>query len=51
MFGLYVLPKLMMIRQYSDRFPKHVCYKNLISFPHTVFPTWVACSMGWWPQS
>lgn len=48
MFFLYVLPKSMMIRQNGDRSPKHLCYKNLISFPHTGFPTRFACSVGWW---
>lgn len=37
MFFLRLLPKLMMIRQNSDRFPKHLCYKNVISFPSLWF--------------
>lgn len=37
MFFLYVIPKLVMIRQNSDRFPKHLCYKNVISFPSLWF--------------
>lgn len=51
MFILHVLLKLMIIRENIDRFPKHLCYKNLISFPHTGFPSRFVCSLGCWPQS
>ena len=51
MFILYGLFRLMRIRPKSDRFPKHLCYKTQISFSHAGFPTRLACSMGWWPQS
>lgn len=51
MFILCVLLKLMIIKQNSDRFPKHLCYENSISFPCTGFPSRFACSLGCWPQS
>lgn len=45
MFILYMLLKLM-IRQNSDRFPKHLCYKNLISFTHWFFPAGLHAAWG-----
>lgn len=47
MFILFVLLKLMMIRQNSDRFPKHLCYKNFDLFPSLlVFPAGLRAAWG-----